>query len=189
MSLSGHLKWGVIATLAVTLSGGCIPYPRERPGYIDLCKSEYEFSIDSPVGKKDIIIETYLYDHAIPGNYMPQKRSYFTIPFVQGPEARPEFYVQLVAWNKGQPPVPIMLDTRKGWIDLGDGKRLSARPDVFLGTTSFPYDFPGDNMKYAGLHLMTSTVMKCTVMSPGSRITMIMGQRMSYLKFIKNMQT
>ncbi|MDK1336206.1 hypothetical protein QMS67_15435 [Cronobacter turicensis] len=131
---------------------------------------------------------------------MPQKQSYFTIPFVQGPEARPEFYVQLVPWNKGrqrpsrpgskgQPPVPIMLDTRKGWIDLGDGKRLSARPDVFLGTTSFPYDFPGDNMKYAGLHLMTSTVMKCTVMSQGSRITMIMGQRMSYLKFIKNMQT
>lgn len=61
MSLSGHLKWGVIATLAVTLSGGCIPYPRERPGYIDLCKSEYEFSIDSPGGKKDIIIETYIF--------------------------------------------------------------------------------------------------------------------------------
>ncbi|EKM0377513.1 hypothetical protein PTT41_003194 [Cronobacter turicensis] len=98
MSLSGHLKWGVIATLAVTLSGGCIPYPRERPGYIDLCKSEYEFSIDSPDGKKDIIIETYLYDHAIPGNYMPQKRSYFTIPFVQGPEAGPNF---MFSWWPG----------------------------------------------------------------------------------------
>lgn len=160
MSHTGHLKGGVVATLAVTLSGGCIPYPRERPGYIDLCKSGYEFSIDSPGGKKSIVIETWLYDHAIPGNYMPEKQGHFTLPHVQGPEARPEFYVQLVAYNKGrqrpsrpgskgQPPVPVMLDTRKAYIDLGDGRRISARPEVFLGTTSFPYDFPEDNVKYA----------------------------------------
>ncbi|WP_234012858.1 hypothetical protein [Cronobacter dublinensis] len=160
MSLTGHLKGGVVATLAVTLLGGCIPYPRERPGYIDLCKSEYEFSIDSPGGKKSIVIETWLYDHAIPGDYMPEKQGHFTLPHVQGPEARPEFYVQLVAYNKGrqrpsrpgskgQPPVPVMLDTRKAYLDLGNGKRISARPEVFLGTTSFPYDFPEDNVKYA----------------------------------------
>lgn len=52
MSLTGHLKGGVVATLAVTLSGGCIPYPGERPGYIDLCKSGYEFNIDSLAGRK-----------------------------------------------------------------------------------------------------------------------------------------
>ncbi|WP_235509455.1 hypothetical protein [Cronobacter condimenti] len=149
-----------MATLSVTLLVGCIPYPRERPGYIDLCKRQYEFNVDSPNGKQDIILETYLYDHAIPGNYMPEKQGNFTIPFVQGPEARPEFYVQLIAYNKGRqrpsrtgskgtPPVPVMLDTRKAYIDLGDGKRLQARPEIFLGTTTFPYDFPEDNMAYA----------------------------------------
>ncbi|CCJ73917.1 hypothetical protein BN137_3306 [Cronobacter condimenti 1330] len=63
-----------MATLSVTLLVGCIPYPRERPGYIDLCKRQYEFNVDSPNGKQDIILETYLYDHAIPGNYMPEKQ-------------------------------------------------------------------------------------------------------------------
>ncbi len=160
MSLTRHFKWGGAVTLAVTLLGGCVPYPRERPAYIDLCESAHKFSVDSRSGKQEIILESYLYDHAIPGQYVPEKRASFTLPNVKGPEAEPEFYVQLIAYNKGRqrpsrseskgvPPVPIMLDTRQAYIDLGDGKRLAARPDVFLGTTSYPYDFPEDNMKYA----------------------------------------
>lgn len=160
MSLAKHLKWGGGLTLAVTLLSGCIPYPREQPGYIELCESEHTFSVNSPEGKREIVLETYLYDHAIPGRYVPAKRSSFTIPNVQGPEARPEFYVQLIAYNtgrqrpsrpgsKGRPAVPIMLDARKAYIDLGDGKRLNARPEIFLNTTSFPYDFPEDQMEYS----------------------------------------
>lgn len=160
MSLSRHLKWGVAVTLAMTQLSGCIPYPRERPAYIDLCESNHKFSVDSPGGKQEIILETYLYDHAIPGDYMPEKRGYFTLSRTQDPQAQPEFYVQLIAYNKGrerpsrtgsrgQPAVPVMLDSRQAYIDLGDGKRLNARPEVFLGTRSFPYDFPGDNMEYA----------------------------------------
>lgn len=160
MSLSRHLSCAGMVVLGVTLLSGCIPYPRERPGYIDLCESEHTFSVDSPTGKQDIVLETYLYDHDIPGNYLSEKRGYFTIPYVQGPEAEPEFYVQLIAYNKGRqrpsrpgskglPAVPIMLDARQAYIDMGDGKRFSARPEIFLGTTSFPYDFPEDNMAYA----------------------------------------
>lgn len=156
MSLTSHLQWSGAVVLVVTLLGGCIPYPRERPGYIDLCESRHQFRIDSPRGKQEIVLETYLYDHAIPGRYVPAKRGHFTLPNVKGPDARPEFYVQLIAYNKGrqrpshpgskgQPPIPIMLDARKAYIDLGDGKRLSARPEIFSGTTSFPYDFPDDN--------------------------------------------
>ncbi|EAV1369465.1 hypothetical protein EF721_24030, partial [Salmonella enterica] len=40
-----------------------------------------------------------------------------------------------------------MLDTRKAYIDLGDGKRLSAHSEIFLGTSSFRYDFPADESK------------------------------------------
>jgi len=160
MSLTRQLKWCWAVTLIVTLLGGCVPYPRERPGYIDLCESEHTFSVDSPGGKQEIFLETYLYDHAIPGRYMPEKRGHFTIPHVQGPEAEPEFYVQLIAYNKGRqrlshpgskglPPLPVILDTRQAYIDLGDGKHRSARPEVFLGTRSFPYDFPEDNMEFA----------------------------------------
>lgn len=160
MLLSRHLKLGGAVTLVVTLLGGCIPYPRERPGYIDLCESNYIFSVDIPSGKQKIVLETYLYDHAIPGNYMSDKRHHLRIPYIEGPEAEPEFYVQLIAYNKGRqrssrpgskglPAVPIMLDTRKAYIDLGDGKRLSARPEIFLGTSSFPYDSPANDMEHA----------------------------------------
>ncbi|MGZ0719442.1 hypothetical protein ACXNAM_01610 [Kluyvera cryocrescens] len=160
MPLSRHLRWSGVIVLVATLLGGCIPYPRERPGYIDLCESEHKFIVDTPRGKQEIVLETYLYDHTIPGRYMPAKRSSFTIPYVQGPEARPEFYVQLIAYNKGRqrpsrpgsrgkPAVPIIIDTRKAYIDLGDGHRQNARPEVYLGTTAFPYDFPEENAKYA----------------------------------------
>lgn len=101
MSVSSHLSWGGLVALGAALLAGCIPYPRERPGYIDMCQSEYTFTVDSPNGKQEIVLETYIYDHGMPGNYMPDKRSSFTIPHVQGPEARPEFYVQLIAYNKG----------------------------------------------------------------------------------------
>jgi len=160
MAMTRHLKTGGAVALVVTLLSGCVPYPRERPGYTDLCESEHTFSVDPPSGRQEIVLETYLYDHSIPGRYMPEKRGSFTIPYVQGPEARPEFYVQLIAYNKGRQrpsrpgskglaPVPIMLDTRQAYIDLGDGKRQPARPEVFLGTTSFPYDFPENNTAYA----------------------------------------
>lgn len=160
MSVSRHPGWGGVVVLGVTLLGGCIPYPRERPGYLDLCESVHNFTVNTPGGKQEIVLETYLYDHAIPGRYMPEKRSSFTLPYVQGPEARPEFYVQLIAYNKGrqrpsrpgskgQPAVPIIIDTRQAYIDLGDGHRQNARPEVYLGTTSFPYDFPEENEKYA----------------------------------------
>lgn len=160
MSVSSHLSWSGLVALSVALLAGCIPYPRKRPGYIDLCQSEYIFTVSSPNGKQEIVLETYLYDHGMPGNYMPDKRSSFTIPHVQGPEARPEFYVQLIAYNKGRqrpsrpgttglPAVPILIDTRNAYIDMGDGKRLNARPEIYLGTTSFPYDFPEDKQGYA----------------------------------------
>ena len=160
MSVSSQLSWSGLVSLGAALLAGCMPYPRERPGYIDLCQSEYIFTVSSPNGKQEIVLETYLYDHGMPGNYMPDKRSSFTIPHVQGPEARPEFYVQLIAYNKGRqrpsrpgttglPAVPILIDTRNAYIDLGDGKRINARPEIYLGTTSFPYDFPEDQQGYA----------------------------------------
>lgn len=152
MSLSRHFKWCSTVALIVTLLGGCIPYPRERQGYIDLCQSDYTFNVDSPSGKQKIVLKTYLYDHAIPVINMSRKRS--PQSYETGPEAISEFYVQLIAYNqgrqrpsrpgsKGLPPVSIMLDTRKAYIDEGDGKLISARPEVFLGTKTRPYDFPG----------------------------------------------
>lgn len=160
MSVSRHLRWSGVIAFSAMLLGGCIPYPKERPGYIDLCESEHKFTVDTPNGKQEIVLETYLYDHGIPGRYVPAKRGSFTIPRASGPEARPEFYVQLIAYNKGrqrpsrpgsqgQPAVPIIIDTRKAYIDQGDEKKLYARPEIYLGTTSFPYDFPEDDKKYA----------------------------------------
>ncbi|MGK9173477.1 hypothetical protein KXR87_09615 [Yokenella regensburgei] len=42
-----------------------------------------------------------------------------------------------------------MLDSRQAYIDFGDGQRLAARPEIFSGTTFFPYDFPEDDLKHA----------------------------------------
>ena len=84
MSVSNHLSWGGLVALGGALLVGCIPYPRERPRYIDLCQSEYTFTVDGPNGKQEIVLETYIYDHGMPGNHMPDKRSSFTIPHVQG---------------------------------------------------------------------------------------------------------
>ena len=160
MCFSQYRNWTGIATLMMVMLSGCVPWPRERPGYNDLCQSEYQFDVTTPNGKKTLILETYLYDHSIPGLVMTEKRGSFTLPKVQGPEARPEFYVQLIAYNKGrlrpsrarqkgQPAIPILYDSRQAYIDMGDGSRQYARPEIFLGTEAFPYDFPGNTMKYA----------------------------------------
>ena len=39
--------------------------------------------------------------------------------------------------------------SRQAYIDMGNGKRQAARPEIFPGTTSFPYDFPENDMKHA----------------------------------------
>lgn len=160
MSLPQRIKWTGTAASVILLLSGCVPWPRERPGYIDLCQSEYQFNVTGPGGKSTVILETYLYDHAIPGLVMSEKQGHFNLANVQGPEARPDFYVQLIAYNKGRqrpskpgrkgkPAIPILFDSRQAWLDTGDGSRQYARPEIFLGTDTFPYDFPGNTMKYA----------------------------------------
>ncbi len=52
MWFSHYPKWAGIATIMMVMLSGCVPWPRERPGYNDLCQSEYHFDITTPNGKK-----------------------------------------------------------------------------------------------------------------------------------------
>ncbi|WP_264628208.1 MULTISPECIES: hypothetical protein [unclassified Symbiopectobacterium] len=148
----------VMATLIAVSVSACVPMQRQRAAYTDLCQSEYPFKVPGPQGETTLTLETYLYDHAI--SYAPSRytQALFSIPYVNGPEAKPEFYVQLIAYNKnrqrpsrpgkkGEPAIPVLYDSRQAYVTLEDGTRVNARPELFLGMLT--YDFPIPDMKYA----------------------------------------
>lgn len=154
------VHWGIKAATVVLLSGAlnaCVPYPREREAYSDLCQSEYQFTVPGMAGKNKIFLQTWLFDHET--THERYKQAHFTIPYVQGPGAPHEFYVQLIAWNedrkrpsrassRGEPAIPILYDSRQAYITFENGSRLFARPEIFIGNNKV-YDFPTPDMAYA----------------------------------------
>ena len=156
MPFEKSLKATLLVLLAASL-GACLPWPRERSAYADLCQSEYQFKVPGADGKKTIILETYLYDHTA---------QYSDRPFEQGVSktfpgetwSRRHFYIQLIAYNKGrirptrsssgEAPIPILYDSRQAYITFEDGSQLKALPDVYLGDDQ-TYDYPLYYEKYA----------------------------------------
>lgn len=157
MSFEKPLRASLLVLFAASLSA-CLPWPRERAAYADLCKTDYQFEVEGPQGKNSIILKTYLYDY--PSRWSDQ-------PFNQGLHVNypgqeystPEFYVQLIAYNKGRQrvarpqsgaaPVPILYDSRQAYITFEDGSRLNARPDIYLSGDKAIYDFPRVNEDFA----------------------------------------
>ncbi|MBT9430637.1 MULTISPECIES: hypothetical protein [Symbiopectobacterium] len=92
----------LMATLIAVSVSACVPMQRQRAAYTDLCQSEYTFKVPGPQGETTLTLETYLYDHAISYATSRYKQTLFSIPYVKGPEAKPEFYVQLIAYNKNR---------------------------------------------------------------------------------------
>ena len=149
MPFEKSLKTTLLVLLAASL-GACLPWPRERSAYADLCQSDYQFKVPGADGQKTIMLETYLYDHAA---------QYSDRPFEQGVSktfpgeiySRRYFYVQLIAYNKGrqrparsgsgEPAVPILYDSRQAYITLDDGSQVKALPEVYLGDDE-TYDYP-----------------------------------------------
>jgi len=137
--------------LAAATLAACVPWKRERAAYADLCQSEFQFKVPGPKGESTLYLETYLYDHAaLWGEKRYEQALYVQYPGEKYP--RPEFYVQLIAYNKdrqrpstnssgGEPPIPIVYDSRQAYITFEDGSRLKARPELYLGINE-TYDFP-----------------------------------------------
>jgi len=144
--------------LAVASLTACVPWKRERAAYADLCESEFQFKVPGPQGETTLYLETYLYDHAA----LWGEKAYEQALYVQYPGekySRQEFYVQLVAYNKdrqrpstdsrrGEPPIPVLYDSRQAYITFEDGSRLNARSEVYVGVNE-TYDFPFVNEKTA----------------------------------------
>ncbi|USS54124.1 hypothetical protein NG836_20235 [Pseudomonas kermanshahensis] len=137
--------------LAVATLAACVPWKRERPAYADLCQSEFHFKVPGPQGETTLYLETYLYDHAAHWSDRPIEQV-LHVEYPGEKYARREFYVQLIAYNKnrqrpssssnrGEPPIPVLYDSRQAYITFEDGSRLQARPEVYLGIDK-TYDYP-----------------------------------------------
>ncbi|MCS5516095.1 hypothetical protein NWF32_16295 [Pseudomonas qingdaonensis] len=113
-------------SLALALSAllvACVPYPRERPAYADLCESRQVFEVPTAHGVKTFYLYTYLYDHALMWRDRPYTQGYFSVP--HGSPQR-EFYVQVIGFNKnrqqplkpgsGEAPIPMLYDSRKAYL-------------------------------------------------------------------------
>lgn len=147
----------LLLLLAAASLTACIPWKRERPAYADLCETEHAFTVPGALGERTIHLETYLYDYDARWSDEPFKQ----VLHVQYPGEeypRPEFYVQLIAYNegrqrpasgsrRGEAPVPILYDSRQAFITFEDGSRLQARPEVYLGGPV--YDYPNFSPKSA----------------------------------------
>lgn len=142
--------------LALALSAllvACVPYPRERPAYADLCESRQVFEVPTAYGVKTFYLYTYLYDHALMWRDRPYTQGYFSVP--HGSPQR-EFYVQVIGFNKnrqqplkpgsGEAPIPMLYDSRKAYLTFENGQRLAARPDLYLGALN--NDFPLSGKDY-----------------------------------------
>ncbi|NER62540.1 hypothetical protein G3435_26585 [Pseudomonas sp. MAFF212428] len=129
------------------LLGACVPYPRERPAYADLCQPRQVLEVPTAHGIKTFYLYTYLYDHALTWGERPYVQGHFSAH--DAPDR--EFYVQLIGFNKdrqqplkpgrsGEPPVPMLYDSRSAYLTFENGTRLAARPDIYLGALN--NDFP-----------------------------------------------
>ncbi|UVL05755.1 hypothetical protein [Pseudomonas sp. B21-047] len=141
----------LLLLLAMTTLAACVPWKRERAAYADLCQSEFQYKLPGPQGETTLYLETYLYDHAAQWSDRPFSQG-LHVNYPGEKYSRPEFYVQLIAYNKnrqrpsstsnrGEPPIPILYDSRQAYITVEDGSRLNARPEVYLGIDK-TYDFP-----------------------------------------------
>lgn len=134
------------------------PWKRERAAYADLCESEFQFKVPGPQGETTLYLETYLYDHAAQwGEKRYEQGLHVQYPGEEYP--RPEFFVQMIAYNKdrqrpstdskrGEPPIPVLYDSRQAYIIFEDGSRLNARPEVYVGLNDV-YDYPSVNERAA----------------------------------------
>lgn len=141
----------LLLLLAAASLTACVPWQRERPAYADLCQSEFQFKVPGPQGESTLYLETYLYDHAAQWSDRPVEQA-LHVEYPGEKYARREFYVQLIAYNKnrqrpstgsnhGEPPIPILYDSRQAYITFEDGSRLQARPELYLGINK-TYDYP-----------------------------------------------
>ncbi|MDM3889959.1 hypothetical protein LU686_005105 [Pseudomonas juntendi] len=145
----------LLATASLT---ACLPWKRERAAYADLCESEFQFKVPGPQGETTLYLETYLYDHAAQwGEKRYEQGLHVRYPGEEYP--RPEFFVQMIAYNKdrqrpstdskhGEPPIPVLYDSRQAYIIFEDGSRLNARPEVYVGRNDI-YDYPSVNERAA----------------------------------------
>ncbi|KQB54713.1 hypothetical protein AQS70_21045 [Pseudomonas endophytica] len=145
MLFENSLKATLLALFAASL-GACVPWPRERPAYADLCQSEFEFKVPG----ETVVLEAYLYDHAALWSDRPVTQALHTqLPGEK--VSRKQFYVQLITYNKGrqrptssshgEAPVPILYDSRQAYITFEDGSQLKANPNLYLGDDE-TYDYP-----------------------------------------------
>lgn len=139
--------------LAATVIAGCIPWSRERPAYADLCETKFEFTVPGRDVEKTIVLRTYLYDYDAQWSDEPFQQLY-SVKYPDQKYPQDEFYVQLIAFEKGKggffesyrPEIPIIYDSRQAYITFEDGSRLSARPEIHLG--SLTYDYPLQGSQY-----------------------------------------
>ena len=146
-----HLKHAssFLLLLAVASLTACVPWKRERAAYADLCETEHAFKVPGLQGETTVHLETYLYDYPSRWRDQPfQQLLHVQYPGEKYP--RPEFYVQLVAYNeggRGAAALPIVYDSREAYITFEDGSQLKARPEVYLGGGD--YDAPVFHPNYA----------------------------------------
>lgn len=136
-----------------SLISGCIPWSRERPAYADLCETRFEFQLPGRHAEKTIVLRTYLYDYDAQWSDEPFQQLY-SVQYVGEKYPKPEFYVQLVAYEKNKSGLfgakksvtPIIYDAREAYITSDNGAQLKARPEIHLG--SLTYDYPLEGEEY-----------------------------------------
>jgi hypothetical protein len=147
-------KFLTITPLIVSsLIAGCIPWSRERPAYADLCETRFEFQIPGRHIEKTVVLRTYLYDYDAQWLDEPFQQLY-SVKYVGEKYPKPEFYVQIVAYEKNrsglfrttESTTPIIYDAREAYITFDNGAQLKARPEIHLG--SLTYDYPLQGAEY-----------------------------------------
>lgn len=144
----------VALLVMATAITGCIPWTRERPAYADLCETKFQFKVPGPGSGRTIVLRTYLYDYDAQWSDEPFEQLY-SVKYPDEKYPQPEFYVQLIAFEKGSQGLfssetldtPIIYDSRQAYITFEDGSRLGARPEIHLG--SLTYDYPLEDEKYS----------------------------------------
>ena len=158
---------GLVTILAMMIVG-CVPVPRSRPAYVDLCHDRQKFQIQTRNGEKTFYLYTYLYNHKNRLKSTPYVQSRFELPYDRHERY---FHVQLIGFNKdrksplkpgqgGEPAIPMRYDSRQAVIKMENGQTLQALPNLYLPgkaaggwplpspetTRASPYDINSDEV-------------------------------------------